>query len=258
MLGLLLGKQEVFSQRVVINQNGDKVVIYEDGSWRYYDPEIHQDLLGNAPESEDLPYVNISQEENDGIQGGTPQQRILRLAQESAVQESRILTELDEARLTAESLRADLKRAQTDPNTSLSELVNLEKEYETTQKQLSRKQDQYKAAVKRTKTLQRMLQLPEKKQEKALAKLENRRPVKKSRKKKQDPIRKTNAKPTETIAGVEPYQLSFEKVDVMLFPPDPPCPEIKTKMDEFSGNFVRYTSPEVLFYLYQRTTPPLF
>ena len=260
MLLTLIAPNNLSAQRVVLNQNGDKIVLYQDGSWRYFDPEVHADLLNKNPESENYPQINTSVQVSPDIQAGAVQERILRKAQESAILETKILKELDEQRLQAETLRAQLKKAQTDPNTSVSELVQLEKEYENTQKLLDRKQDQYKAAVKRTRSLQRMLQLPPKKQAKALAKLERTGSGKKSKSKKKSrkSRKKDNDTPIDHIANAQPEKMSFEPVNVMLYPPKQPCSEVKTKMDEFSGNFVRHTEPQVLFTYTSEQLRPYF
>ncbi|MEO1627375.1 MAG: hypothetical protein AAFV25_19645, partial [Bacteroidota bacterium] len=263
----LFAAQSAIAQKVVTNQNGDKIIIYADGSWRYYDGE--EDLI-TSPVTETVEtsaekYAPLYESEDPGKKKKKKKKKrrkkssakrskaskkpvaneaeelaartkAVEYAAEVNVKLRELESQLSMQRLQRTELQDQLKTAQTDINTSVDDIISLEGQLEEAKAQEKSTAAKVKEARKTAKAAERMISMTKEKRDKYMARLNG------TKMKRIGP--KRNSKKAPPVQLEEP-STAFEdrpggwkmkkEQNVMLHPPKPPCALVNEGMDEFTG-----------------------
>ncbi len=171
------------AQKVSTNNNGDRIIVYSDGSWRYFDDQSPKDiaLLKGESTTKEQPatdavepaksgkYIKISSSEERAAR-----RKALRYADQMAAKEQEARAEEMTAILNRKRLKKELKNLKKDPEASLLDLEDLEDEYELS-KNIEKEAKAYrKTIVKESKLAEKMVDMTKAERDKVLAKIEAR------------------------------------------------------------------------------------
>ncbi|MEM9916763.1 MAG: hypothetical protein AAF990_01630 [Bacteroidota bacterium] len=262
------------AQKVVTNQNGDKIIIYADGSWRYYegeeelitDPADGSEWIGEEGKkgkkrkkrkkkrkSSSSIGLSNSNQLNPEVEEQARQQAIL-YAERAKAELSRLEDEQSQARLQKDELESKLKVAQTDVNTSVEDLIALEEEFKLAKSREQSINAKVKEARKSVKQAERMIPMTKEKRDKYMARL-NGEKIERIGPKKSDKSKKRKKSITDMEEDRFANSFSEEKGgwkmdkddDVMLHPPGSPCKIASEGVDEFTGRRRKELEAQLLF-----------
>jgi len=255
------------AQKITTNETGQKIVVFDDGSWRYAEdadldsltPKGTIDSIVEYPEQSDLDIA-------------------IRLAEEASVEESKAIREEEDVKYRRLLLEDDLKEALASEDYFDDEIQDIKNDIKEAKKLEKKAKARRKAASKRAKGTAKLLTMNSKDRTKALKKYIDTPEVKKSREIiAEEPV---GIFPGEKIKEVESVtseealvasgndsgpsieyaekSKSFAKYeaskDVVLNPPRSKCQLTFDGIDEFSGKkrkdvkkqlFFTYTNEEL-------------
>ncbi len=234
------------AQEIRTNEQGEKIIVYPNGSWRPYDP-LAEDPFGESP----------TDDEQVELIPADPKERQAYLDQKSRERATRAA---DHATNRTNLLRQQYQRARQRRIALEEELANMKKLGKFTDKQAQQHTErQWKFAVKAEKTAykrwqkarkharraEQMIDAPYKKREKWLAKTED---FFTSPQEHNQHFTQLDFGPPENYAHYDPRQ------DPLVHPPPYTCHIVRDETDRFTGKRRRDMAMEELFAF---TPPPL-
>ncbi len=263
LLLCLLAGTELSAQKVIVNDSNEKIIIFPDGSWRYYDES--KDQIPAEPKNEEPSPDPIKQKERDrketkrkkkktkqrksshryGVElpyeEQLAQQQAVERAEEAAVAELKANDALKEARINRIVKQEELRLANEDVETGLEEVEKLEKALAEAKVLEEAAKSRKKAAEKYTRLCQKMIDMPKKKRDKLLAKLDA------TNTSDMGTLSLSQSERSEEsgLSGNSKKSASYR--NVMTDPPRPDCDIAFEGVDEFSGKRRRDMAPQLLF-----------
>ncbi|MFK8104970.1 MAG: hypothetical protein AB8G15_20800 [Saprospiraceae bacterium] len=274
-LFMLLVVQQGKAQKVSTNNNGDRIIVYSDGSWRYFDDQSPKDvaLLKGESTAKEQPATDESEPAKSGkyIKISSSEERearrkALRYADQMAAKEQEARAEEMTAILNRKRLKKELKQLKKDPEASLLDLEDLEDEYELS-KNIEKEAKAYrKTIVKESKLAEKMVDMNKMERDKVLAKMEARNAEEKlaeigansdavnpgdlfggnSTANNENDTANRNLSSSEDDQQLDLWEFTA-KDDVLQNPPAPDCKISFNGVDEFTGRKRRDVQKQKLF-----------
>ncbi len=235
------------AQEVRTNEKGEKIIVYPDGSWRYFD-EVSGDPFGESQTQTPTELIPTDPEERQAYEDRKSREKALRVADLATNR----ATQAHKQYTLARQRRIELQQ-------SLKQLESLGKTVDKTEKQ--RTAQQLKSAAKAEKTAyktwqkalkfaakaEQMIDAAYKKRSKWLAKVEQNDDALLARE-ETPAFTQLDFGPPENYASYDPAQ------DPLVNPPPYRCRFIRDETDEFTGKRRKDLAAEELFTF---TPPPL-
>ncbi|MBP7273707.1 MAG: hypothetical protein KA974_07685 [Saprospiraceae bacterium] len=254
-----------WAQTIKTNELGEKVVVFPDGSWKYYEAGDEKKYKINTPKGDKnkknnkvkQPPKTEAEKKRDALQTKREEQQAkqqaIKLAEQATIEEQRAKQAEREAiyaRVLAEDELNDAYNS--DKLIDPKQLEDLEQKVDAAKAAEAAAKKYKKQAAKNAKKMAALIDVSKKKRDKAMAKME------KARQKEANAIAKTQ--PSEkTIDGTV---VQFEPArDLMLEPPPYNCLVANRTTDEFTGKsktdlaaepLISYTDEKLRPYLKER------
>ena len=119
---LLFAADSALAQKITTNENGDKIILYPDGSWRYFDSRL--DNVSDKYEPEESSISNeIALNESDRVQVIKDYRKVLiNAAERAAADEKLAIRNYDDVQFERVLVEEELDQALKDPESSKSEI----------------------------------------------------------------------------------------------------------------------------------------
>lgn len=242
---------QIKAQEVKTNADGDKIVVYADGTWRYLEPgETIETKSTEQPkaetEPEDTENEKLSVKEKDAeftarinaVRQSEKKDRAAELAQ-------RRVTELSNLRVDYEKQLADL-RAGAVPAPEREEI--LERKILTTRENENKARQTAAAATEEAEFYTSLIQMSDKKRQKTLNKYLEEKREEAAEKTENIAAQTSTASDNGNVTRPKTaYAVYNPRTDVILNPPKYQCENITDETDEFTGKRRRSTEPETFF-----------
>ena len=240
------GLTTLFAQEIRTNEKGEKIIVYPDGSWRYFD-EATQDPFGQKQGEPHGELIPTDPEERKKYEDRKNQERAIWIADRATARAHQLQQQYRLARQRRLALEQELQ------NMKKLDQVTDKKARQQTEKQLKEAKKAEKTAYKNwQKALEfahraeQMIDAPYKKKKKWLAQVDEKRYAPTDSPKLQ--FTQLDFGPAEKYAVYDPLQ------DPMLHPPPYLCQIVRDETDDFTGKRRRDMRNEELFSF---TPPPL-
>ena len=181
------------------------------------------------------------------------QQDVIRQAELAAAAEAKAKRDLEDSSLRRASYEAELKEASDYPDTTEEELLQLKEKISLAKAEEKTAKANYKASRKRARQLEKMIDLPKDKRDKAMVKMDGEKIEEtkgpKRRRQKGDEVFVDEAfqNTAPYIAPKKTFATYKAENDVMINPPQRPCELTFDGVDEFSGKMRRDVARQNLF-----------
>ena len=252
LIGLFTG-QAASAQEVQTNDRGEKIIVYPDGSWKFYE----------GSDLEPDPTEGMTAEEREDYLDEESRKEAIRVAERARAEANRLERAFRELRM-ARSL-AERALNETDP-ISPSGVEEAKNELDRAIEAQKLAEERYEEAEKYAEKVADLIYKPRRKRQKKMAKLLAKR---EDWRRRNDPDYVTPAvitgnfedtpeteplptRPTEaTSPHTDPKERVYEKYDprkdVLINPPTPTCELTVDGTDEFTQVSRRATKPTLLF-----------
>ncbi|MFT4666675.1 MAG: hypothetical protein ACI8YQ_001331 [Polaribacter sp.] len=249
-----------FSQTVTLNEDGEKIVVYPDGSWHFYKEES----VNSTVITKHTPIDNPITTEPKGKKKKKRRKKekepfkvdqvyelqetrkaILRAERAAAIEETSRLAG-EESVFKRIFLEEELEDAYQSIEMTHDDIAQIEVRLKNAKEEEERANTNYKEAQRRSKTYEKMIEMSSGKRNRMLAKLEEDISTPTGGGKSPMQVRAVTATITEnsqqdTYVAAEnrqqrpPIRSYNSKTNVLRFPPNHPCQLAYNGVDEFSG-----------------------
>ena len=241
------------AQEIQTNDRGEKIIVYRDGSWKYYEgDELKPD-----------PTEGMSAEERQAYVEEESRKEAIRIAERARAEANRLEREFRELRM--ERSLAERALDQADPS-SPSVVEEAKSELKRSVEAQKLAEERYEEAEKYAEKVADLIYKPHRKRQKKMAKLTAKRedwrrrndpdysaPEKiatgfeEPREPELNPNPPTEPAPPRTKNSERVYARYIPTEDVLINPPDPECELAVDGTDEFTKVNRRATKPTILF-----------
>jgi hypothetical protein len=271
----LLLPNNTFAQTVTVNEEGQKIVVYPDGSWHFYkEPVADSTLLTIPAHNESLERNNASKvkkskkskaskgksksgktkdnEQTDALLESKERQKAIERAERAAALEERARLRAEEATFSRIFLEEKVQDSYHNINMTHEDIAGLEERLKDAKTEEEEAKDELEKASEQSATYERMIDMPSAKRNKLLAKMGEVIEVSDS------DVAISTQPETEETENQDTYEAAQEtnrppvraydpKSNLLLFPPKQPCDLAFDDVDQFSGKKRRQTQKTFFF-----------
>ncbi len=241
------------AQKITVNENGEKIMVYPDGSWHYY----YEDDMKSDPSPDD-PGV-LKMEEDPGLTDPQPEvdptaekknddieaevlnrKKAIQRAERAAKEETRMRGLKESATQHRKAVEDELERAYHNVDMTNEDIVDIEQKLNLAKDKEFVAKANYKSAREYTRQMERMIAMPEAKRAKLLEKMKAEEEAFSSveantRQEEERSVVASQRSPgNRSVYGRPPIKKESPKENVLLYPPDSPCQLAYENVDEFS------------------------
>ncbi len=240
---LLFAAETTLAQKITTNENGDKIILYPDGSWRYFDSRL--DSVSDKYSTDETTSEKSDSDEIDREKVVKNYRAELIMAAERAVAEEKsALRNFEDAQFDRVLIQEELEEANNSSDASKSEINEIKQrlvEAEKIEKEALDNFNNISKAVKRAETKIAMSD-----EEIYNLIFEQSESISSKKNKKDDRVfdestLRVRNREKKVFASFDP------KDDVMMYPPKRKCQLTFDGVDDFSGKKRKEVAKELLF-----------
>ncbi|HHJ49768.1 MAG TPA: hypothetical protein ENJ88_02560 [Phaeodactylibacter sp.] len=235
------------AQEVRTNEKGEKIIVYPDGSWRYFD-EASEDPFGESQQQTPTELIPTDPDERRAYEDRKSHEKALRVADLATNRATRARKRYTLARQRRMELEASLKHLESLGKTAdRAEKQRTAQQLKSAQKAEKAAYKDWQKALKFAAKAEQMVEAPYKKRSKWLAKVQQKDDELLARE-EAPAFTQLDFGPPEQYASYDPTQ------DPMINPPPYQCQFTRDETDPFNGKRRKDLAAEELFAF---TPPPL-